>query len=151
MEEKLNDYTAYFPEKDDYNKSYPKQSFVKIKANGKDRILVAAIRLRASGNDILVSPKVLKKLGGEAEEAEATKIGAWRYWFYALFHHHFLIFIGFILALFGVLVDGALKLGERGIGWDISASMGKFLKISSFVAGVLGTFLLFFKALKKGE
>jgi hypothetical protein len=145
----LNNYSAYFPQRENANTNHNVPKYVKISANNKHIIFETKIRKAAEGNDIIVSSKNLEKFGGEQESVNVEEASSKSYWKYSLLHYNLWTFIGFLVAISGVIIDGLLKLGDAGIGIECSKAVIIFLKFLSFGLGICGVIILLIKALGK--
>jgi len=145
----VNNHTAYFPESKSSSEKYNIPKYVKIITNKGYQIFESETRPSVICNDIIVSSSNLKTLGGKQQDVSVKKVGWFRYWIYTFFYYNLWTFIGFIVALSGVVIDGLLKVGDAGYGIECTKQTIIILKISSFILGIGGTIILFIKALAK--
>ncbi|HMU46132.1 MAG TPA: hypothetical protein PKC72_07180 [Chitinophagaceae bacterium] len=143
--------TAYFPAKADENTPNTIYPYVKISTGKKSGLFKSKPRNYAEGNDIIVDPVRLKRLGGNNGKINVTiqEVSEIRYFFYSLFREHFWLTIGFIFGLSGAVINGMLKAGEYGYGIECSADTLFWLRVSSIIIGIVGVILLFVQGLKK--
>jgi hypothetical protein len=145
----INDYSAYFPERKNADTICDVSKYVKISSDTKHGVFESKIRRAAEGNDIVLSDKNIQKLGGSQKNVKVEEASSATYWKYSLFHYNLWTFIGFLVAISGVIIDGLLKLGEAGVGIECSKGFIIFLKFISFGLGISGTIILLIKALAK--
>ena len=145
----INNSTAYFAEYKSSIEKYEVPKYVKIATNKGYQIFESKMRSAATASDIIISTSNLKNLGGQQENVAVNKVGWLRYWMYSFFHYNLWTFIGFIVALSGVIIDGLLKVGDAGYGIECAKQTIIFLKISSFILGIVGSVILFIRALAK--
>ena len=145
----VNNYTAYFPESKNFQEKYEIPKYVKIVKDGKWRIFETKIRTAAMADDIIVSNNNLKIFGGRQQNVTVDEVGFFRYWAYSFFHYNLWTFIGFAVALSGVIIDGLLKIGDAGYGIDCTRQTIIVLKVLSFLLTIGGTITLFIRALAK--
>ena len=142
------DEIGYFLERKDATILNTVPDYVKV-SNGKKYIILKSEKIKfAMGEDVILSGSNIAKLGN-ATNVEITEVTKRRYSRYNLFHSKVWIVISFIIALAGVLVDGALKLGDKGIGWSTTKMVIEIMRYSSFVLSAVGVIVLFKIALKK--
>jgi len=143
-----DNYTAYFPERDEQGNEYESYKFVKLIIGEKVYRFRYATFQGGTGDCINLSKKNLQKLGKNSEP-EIEKLSESSYLRHSLWGENRWLLIGFLIALSGALIDAALKLGDKGYGIKVPDWWIAILRWTSSGMAVFGVIFLFLKGLNK--
>jgi hypothetical protein len=127
-------------------------SYVALTSGESRAVLKSATRPHAKGQDVFVSPTVLKDvMDGTEVHCEVTTASKYRLDLVLNDPKQRAAFFGALVALAGVLIDGGLTVGKVKPLWIVEESTIVWSMLGSMTLKIVGLFLVLWKGILEGK